>query len=180
MSQGEDRRRDLGFAPKPLIVARMDFANEGPILVTGAGGFVGSAVARKLIAAGGRVRLIVRASSPRGNLDLANSEIVLGDLRDRGAVRAAMRGVRALFHVAADYRIWAPDPREIVRNNLEMTRCVMEAAQEAGVARDRLHQQRRDAAGVCRRPVRRRKRGPHRDDRDRRLQAQQGRRRTAG
>ena len=117
------------------MVARMDCANEGPILVTGAGGFVGSAVARKLIAAGGRVRLIVRASSPRGNLDLANSEIVLGDLRDRAAVRAAMRGVRALFHVAADYRIWAPDRTEIVRNNLEMTRCVMEAAQEAGVAR---------------------------------------------
>jgi dihydroflavonol-4-reductase len=113
----------------------MDFASEGLILVSGAGGFVGSAVARGLIAAGARVRLIVRASSPRDNLDLANSEIALGDLRDPDAVRAAIRGARALFHVAADYRIWAPDPNEIIRNNLAMTRCVMEAALEAGVAR---------------------------------------------
>jgi dihydroflavonol-4-reductase len=113
----------------------MDFANEGPILVTGAGGFVGSAVARKLIAVGARVRAIVRASSPRGNLDLANCEILLGDLRDPDAVHAAMRGVKTLFHVAADYRIWAPDPDEILRNNFAMTRCVMEAALEAGVAR---------------------------------------------
>jgi len=113
----------------------MDFANEGPILVTGAGGFVGSAVARKLIAAGARVRAIVRASSPRENLDLINCEIFVGDLRDPDAVRAAIRGVKTLFHVAADYRIWAPDPSEILRNNLAMTRCVMEAALEAGVAR---------------------------------------------
>jgi len=113
----------------------MDFSTEGLVLVTGASGFVGSAVARRLIAAGARVRLIVRSSSPRGNLDLANADIVLGDLMDREAVRAAMRGVKAVFHVAADYRIWAPDPAEIVRNNLVMTRCVMEAAREAEVSR---------------------------------------------
>jgi dihydroflavonol-4-reductase len=113
----------------------MDIAREGSVLVTGAGGFVGSAVARQLIAAGARVRVIVRASSPRGNLDLANSEIALGDLRDLDSVRAAMRGVKIVFHVAADYRIWAPDPENIVRNNVSMTRCVMEAALEAGVAR---------------------------------------------
>src|SRR5271166_7036987 len=113
----------------------MDLAPEGVVLVTGAGGFVGSAVARQLIAAGARVRAIVRAPSPRGALDLANCEIVLGDLRDVEAVRKAMRGVKTLFHVAADYRIWAPDPEEIVRNNLAMTGCVMEAALEAGVER---------------------------------------------
>lgn len=113
----------------------MDLAPEGVVLVTGAGGFVGSAVARQLIAAGARVRAIVRASSQRSALDLVNCEIVLGDLRDVEAVRNAMRGVKALFHVAADYRIWAQDPEEIVRNNLAMTRCVMEAALEAGVER---------------------------------------------
>jgi dihydroflavonol-4-reductase len=113
----------------------MEFAPEGTVLVTGASGFVGSAVARQLIARGADVRVIVRASSPRGNLDFANGEIVAGDLRDGEAVRSAMRGVKTLFHVAADYRIWAPDPEEIVRNNLAMTRCVMEAALEAGVGR---------------------------------------------
>ena len=113
----------------------MDLAPEGVVLVTGAGGFVGSAVARQLIAAGARVRVILRASSQRSALDLAKSEIVLGDLRDVEAVRKAMRGVKTLFHVAADYRIWAHDPEEIVRNNLAMTGCVMEAALEAGVER---------------------------------------------
>ena len=113
----------------------MDFGSEGLVLVTGASGFVGSAVARQLIAAGARVRVMARVTSPRDNLDLANSELVTGDLRDIDAVRSAMRGVKALFHVAADYRIWAPDPEEIVRNNLAMTRAVMEAALEAGVAR---------------------------------------------
>jgi len=113
----------------------MDFGSEGLVLVTGASGFVGSAVARQLIAAGARVRVMARVTSPRDNLDLAHSEIVTGDLRDIDAVRSAMRGVKALFHVAADYRIWAPDPEEIVRNNLAMTRAVMEAALEAGVAR---------------------------------------------
>ena len=113
----------------------MDFGSEGLVLVTGASGFVGSAVARQLIAAGARVRVMARVTSPRDNLDLAHSEIVTGDLRDIDAVRSAMRGVKALFHVAADYRIWAPDPEEIVRNNLAMTKVVMEAALAAGVGR---------------------------------------------
>jgi dihydroflavonol-4-reductase len=113
----------------------MDLASEGIVLVTGAGGFVGSAVARRLIAAGARVRVIVRASSPLENIDLANCDVVLGDLRDVHDVRAAMSGVEVVFHVAADYRIWAPDPEEIRRNNLTMTRCVMEAVLEAGVRR---------------------------------------------
>ena len=113
----------------------MDFGSEGLVLVTGASGFVGSAVARQLIAAGARVRVMARVTSPRDNLDLAHSEIVTGDLRDIDAVRSAMRGVTAVFHVAADYRIWAPDPEEIVRNNLAMTKVVMEAALAAGVGR---------------------------------------------
>lgn len=107
----------------------------GPVLVTGASGFVGSAVARALIARGERVRLIVRPTSPRTNLDGLAAEIVVGDLTDAAAVRAAMDGASGLYHVAADYRIWAPDPAAIIANNLTTTRTVMEAALAAGVPR---------------------------------------------
>jgi len=104
-------------------------------LVTGVSGFVGSAVARALASRGLRVRGQVRASSPRGNLNDFPGELVEADLRDAEAVGPAMQGVTHLFHVAADYRLWAPDPEEIVRNNEAMTRVVMEAALAAGVER---------------------------------------------
>jgi len=107
----------------------------GPVLVTGASGFVGSAVARALLARGERVRLIVRPSSPRTNIEGLGAEIVVGDLVDPLAVRTAMEGVRGLYHVAADYRIWAPDPATIIANNVTTTRIVMEAALAAGVSR---------------------------------------------
>ena len=113
----------------------IDLPKDGPILVTGSSGFVGSAVARQLLAEGASVRLIVRTTSPRGNVEGLDAEIVTGDLRDRAAVAKAMQGVRAVFHVAADYRIWAPRAEEIVENNLDMTRCVMEAALAAEVPR---------------------------------------------
>lgn len=108
-------------------------------IVTGVAGFLGSAVARVLAAEGRRVRGVVRASSPRANLVDFPGELVEADLRDEAAVARVFADVAAgtgeLFHVAADYRIWAPDPEEIVRNNLAMTRAVMTAAQAAGVAR---------------------------------------------
>ena len=104
-------------------------------LVTGVSGFVGSAVARALAAEGRRVRGLVRASSPRANLDGFPGELVEGDLRDAAAVARAMTGADALFHVAADYRLWARDPEEIVRNNRDTTRIVMAAALAAGVPR---------------------------------------------
>jgi dihydroflavonol-4-reductase len=103
------------------------------VLVTGASGFVGSAVARAALARGWRVRVLVRATSPRGNLDQLDVEIVEGDMRDSASMRRALGGVRYLLHVAADYRLWAPDPEEIMRANLEGTRVVMEAALHAQV-----------------------------------------------
>ena len=105
------------------------------ILVTGVSGFVGSAVARALAAEGRRVRGLVRASSPRANLERFPGELVEGDLRDPEVVARAMAGAEALFHVAADYRLWARDPEEIVRNNRDTTRIVMQAALAAAVPR---------------------------------------------
>ena len=105
------------------------------ILVTGVSGFVGSAVALKLAASGAHVRGLVRASSARTNLAEFPGELVEGDARDPVAMAQAMAGVRHLYHVAADYRIWARDPEEIVRNNRASTAAVMEAALAAGVER---------------------------------------------
>ena len=104
-------------------------------LVTGASGFVGSAVARALVARGDRVRVLVRATSPRRNLEDLGAEIVQGDMRDPADARRAAEGARHVFHVAADYRLWARDPEEIVRNNLAGTNAVMQAALAAGVER---------------------------------------------
>jgi dihydroflavonol-4-reductase len=105
------------------------------VLLTGASGFVGAAVARALLRRGYKVRAMARASSPRTNLADLDAEIVIGDLLDRASLDRAMTGVACLCHVAADYRIWAPNPEEIVRNNLAGTRNVMEAALAARVER---------------------------------------------
>ncbi len=104
-------------------------------LVTGVSGFVGSAVARALALQGVPVRGMVRASSPRANLSDFPGELVEGDLRDPPAVARAMADVAQVFHVAADYRLWAPDVEDIVHNNETTTRIVMEAALAAGVQR---------------------------------------------
>ena len=104
-------------------------------LVTGASGFVGSAIAAALRTRGQcRVVAFVRSSSPRTNLDPGDA-VVVGDLNDRAALAAALKGVRFLFHAAADYRLWARDPDEITRNNVEGTRHIMEEALKAGVER---------------------------------------------
>ncbi|OYY67384.1 hopanoid-associated sugar epimerase [Sphingomonas sp. 28-63-12] len=112
----------------------MEFAGV-PVLVTGATGFVGSAVARALKARGAALTLLVRRGSDRTNLADLDATLAEGDLRDEAAVLRAAQGMRYLFHVAADYRIWAPDPEDIVRNNRAGTFAVMKAAQAAAVER---------------------------------------------
>ena len=103
--------------------------------MTGASGFVGSAVARALRQRGMQVSCLVRASSPRANFAGLDVQLVEGDMRDAASMAAAMAGQRHLFHVAADYRLWARDPEEIVRNNLTGVRAVMQAARSAGIER---------------------------------------------
>jgi dihydroflavonol-4-reductase len=104
-------------------------------LVTGVSGFVGARVARALARRGEAVRGIARASSARTLLDGFPGELVTGDLTDPAAVGRAMAGVDRLYHVAAEYRLWAPDPEALIGPNREMTRVVMEAALAAGVSR---------------------------------------------
>src|SRR5438128_10879903 len=94
--------------------------------VTGATGFVGSHVARALADQGADLRLLVRPTSPTGNIEGIRGERVVGDLRDPESLRKAMAGCEFVFHVAADYRLWAPDPREMYRANVEGTRAVIQ------------------------------------------------------
>jgi dihydroflavonol-4-reductase len=105
------------------------------VLITGVSGFVGSAVAHVLAQAGYSLRGLVRSSSAKCNLAELDIELVTGDIRDKDSVGKAMDGVRYLFHVAADYRLWAQDPEEIVRTNCEGTRNLMQTALKAGVER---------------------------------------------
>src|SRR5258708_30304857 len=104
------------------------------VLVTGASGFLGSAIAHAARNAGYRVRVLVRPASVRTNIH-AEDDIAIGDLRHRESVAAAMRDVRYVIHTAADYRLWAASPDEIVRNNVDSTRIVMEEALNAHVER---------------------------------------------
>ncbi len=104
-------------------------------LVTGATGFVGSAVVRHLIDHGWRTRALVRPKGNRSNLDGLDVEIAEGDLLDASSLGRALDGCEVLFHVAANYRLWVPDPESIYRVNVEGTKSLMEAALAAGVGR---------------------------------------------
>ncbi len=102
-------------------------------LITGANGFVGSAVLRLLLDDGHDVRVLVRAGSNRSNLANLPVEIVEGDLTDSGSLRKAVSACDYLFHVAADYRMWTPDVDLMYRTNVEGTRLLMQHACDAGV-----------------------------------------------
>ena len=106
----------------------------GRVLVTGASGFVGSAIAAALRDAGHPVRVLVRASSPRTNID-PRDEVVVGDMLDRASIAAAVSGVRHLIHAAADYRLWAPSADDLLRANVDGTRIVMEEALRGSIER---------------------------------------------
>lgn len=103
-----------------------------PTLVTGATGFLGWHVARKLLDRGDRVRVLARDPSRVRELEV---ETVRGDLRDPGSLERAVAGCGVVYHVAADYRLWAPDPGEMFRSNVEGTRNLLDAAKSAGVER---------------------------------------------
>jgi dihydroflavonol-4-reductase len=106
-----------------------------PVLVTGASGFVGAAVMRALLAQGRDVRALLRPSSDRRNLAGLPVEIRTGALEDHASLLPALAGCGALFHVAADYRLWVRDPAAMYRANVEGTRALMQAALAAGVER---------------------------------------------
>ena len=105
------------------------------VFLTGASGFVGAAVARALAARGAALRLLVRRGSDRRNLAGLDAEIVEGDLRDVPAFAARLAGCDALFHVAADYRLWARRPQDLYDINVDGSRALVRTAQAAGVAR---------------------------------------------
>jgi dihydroflavonol-4-reductase len=104
-------------------------------LVTGATGFVGSHVARQLAGVGHAVRVLVRPGSNLQSLTDIAVERTDGDLRDAGSMERAMKGVRQVFHVAADYRLWAKNPSEIYESNVGGTRRLFEIAAHEGVER---------------------------------------------
>ncbi len=107
----------------------------GPALVTGATGFVGSAVARALAAQGETLRLLVRPNGDRRNLAGLDAELAEGDLTDLASLRRAVAGCARLYHVAADYRFWVPDPAAMLSANVDGTTTLLTAAAEAGVER---------------------------------------------
>jgi dihydroflavonol-4-reductase len=107
----------------------------GLSLVTGATGFVGSAVVRALVGTGHDVRVLVRPNSDRRNLVDVSVEAAEGTLEDAASLARAVAGCRYLFHVAADYRLWVTDPAPMFRANVEGTRVLMRAALDAGVER---------------------------------------------
>jgi dihydroflavonol-4-reductase len=104
-------------------------------LVTGASGFVGAAVARALLAQGADVRAMIRSGSDTSNLDKLNLEVALGDLNSGDGLKDALHGCDALFHVAADYRLWVPDPEVMHATNVTGTGRLLRAAMACGIGR---------------------------------------------
>ncbi|GAB0114017.1 hopanoid-associated sugar epimerase [Acidisoma sp. C75] len=104
-------------------------------LVTGATGFIGHAVARAVAARGYPLRLLVRQGSERKHLHDLDAEYAIGDLNDPESLALAVRGCRYVFHVAADYRIWVPNPEAMIATNVHATETLLRLAHAAGVER---------------------------------------------
>jgi len=105
------------------------------VFLTGATGFVGSHVARAYAAEGAELRLLTRASSRLAGIEGLAADVVVGDLRQPEGLRSALRGCDALVHVAADYRLWVRDPKEMYAANVDGTRELLRIAREEGVAK---------------------------------------------
>ncbi|HWR37174.1 MAG TPA: hopanoid-associated sugar epimerase [Clostridia bacterium] len=105
------------------------------VFVTGATGFVGSHVARQLAERGAELRLLVRSSSPRDNVARLNADLVVGDMTKPESYSKALEGCECVFHVAADYRLWTRDPRQMYASNVSGTTSLLRAAHDAGVRR---------------------------------------------
>ena len=111
------------------------WAADDRVLVTGAAGFIGSAVARELCARGAHVVAMVEPGGDTANLDGVDVEVVVADLLDAAAVDEAIDGSRSVFHIAALYRFWAPDPAAFYAVNVTGTKHVLDAARRAGCER---------------------------------------------
>ena len=105
------------------------------VFLTGSTGFVGSHVARAYVADGAELRLLTRATSKLASIEGLAAEVVVGDLRAPESLRTALRGCDALVHVAADYRLWVRDPKEMYAANVDGTRELLRIAREEGVAK---------------------------------------------
>jgi len=105
------------------------------VFVTGATGFVGHHVAKALAAEGANLRLLTRKSSNLANLEGIPGETVVGDLSDPASLQSSLDGIDAIVHVAADYRLWIPDPAAMYRANVDGTGELLRLAREAGVKR---------------------------------------------
>ena len=105
------------------------------ILLTGATGFVGHHVAHALAAQGAQVRMLVRKTSNLANLEGITGDTFVGDLAEPESLRSGLAGCEAVVHVAADYRLWIPDPQSMYRANVDGTRELLRMAREAGVKR---------------------------------------------
>jgi dihydroflavonol-4-reductase len=103
--------------------------------VTGATGFLGSHVARQLLTNGAELRLLVRATSRTENIADLPADRMVGDLRDVESLRRGISGCEVVFHVAADYRLWSRDGRELYQSNVDGTRNILQAARDSGVRR---------------------------------------------
>jgi dihydroflavonol-4-reductase len=104
-------------------------------LVTGATGFIGSHVARRLLRRGDRVRILARNSSRKSNIEAFGCEVVIGDIKDLNSMLRCVQGCGRVYHVAADYRLWAKNPKEIYDSNVGGTRNLLSACCEAGVGK---------------------------------------------